>query len=945
MSRKRSEAAEATADETRAASYDYDAFISYSHAWDKDLARAFQSALQGFDRPWYRPRSLKVFRDETNLAASPHLWREIERGLTRSRWLVVMASPSAAVSPWVRQEIHWWLTHRSVDTLLIGWTDGTLVWDSERASFDWSRTDALPREELAGAFGQAPRWVDLRWLRGAEQAGSDPRLVESMAEFVAPLTGKSKDELIGSHVRQRRRTRRWVQATVAALTTLLSIAVVGGITAYDQRNNARAQALVAQSRQLVAEASSIRDAQPDLARQLIVQAYRLAPTAEAVGALVESYAIPRVVHGRGAVLAATYSSRGLLAVADGGVRLFDPARGTPPVSVDSVQRPVTAVAFSPDGLLLALGSDDGEVWLLDVKDSSRPRTLAVASAAADRMEVLVLVLTSGGRLVAMTERGGIVLDIQDPAHPRSLTSLPGSPVAASPTGNLIATEGQDRHLRLWTLSGSARPRPAATVSSLPGGVFRAPQRAVFSPNGQLLAVAGSDSRVRLWDVADPGRPVARPDLYAQSRFGVLAVAFSPDATTLATGDSDGTVALWDVSDPLRPRSGARLSGHTTSVGGLSFSPDGNTVASVGANESTDLGTDTDTDAVRLWAVSGSERTSAFTTLPTAGTFPPSFSQDGGLLAAGGDPTTVWRVDGTGAPRLVATLESFNAGGQAAAFGVAGRSLFSGLPVKAWDMTDPARPRDLAPETARVRGVEELSVNPVLPLVATRAARGGTVQLWDVGERTRPLLLGTLGDSFGRAQAMAFSPDGALLAVPDHEGVVQLWRVAQHARPTPAGHLPAAGGKATALAFSPRRRILLVGDETGTITTWDLSSPGRPLRKGASTRHTGGIIGLAFHPRGELAATVGLERIRLWNLGVPAHPVEVTSLSGGGLYPFATVGFSPDGRLLAVSGDRGMRLWTVDQTTILQRLCAESPRITREQWTQYLPDRPYDPPCA
>ncbi|WP_327351540.1 hypothetical protein [Streptomyces sp. NBC_01304] len=63
---------------------DYDAFISYSHVWDKDVATAFQSALQSFDRPWHRPRSLQLFRDETNLVARPHLWREIEEGPARS---------------------------------------------------------------------------------------------------------------------------------------------------------------------------------------------------------------------------------------------------------------------------------------------------------------------------------------------------------------------------------------------------------------------------------------------------------------------------------------------------------------------------------------------------------------------------------------------------------------------------------------------------------------------------------------------------------------------------------------------------------------------------------------------------------------------------------------------------------------------------------------------
>ena len=57
-----------------AADFDYDAFISYSRdTVDRDIAARLQNELQRFTTPWYRPRTrtLRVFRDETNLQAHP----------------------------------------------------------------------------------------------------------------------------------------------------------------------------------------------------------------------------------------------------------------------------------------------------------------------------------------------------------------------------------------------------------------------------------------------------------------------------------------------------------------------------------------------------------------------------------------------------------------------------------------------------------------------------------------------------------------------------------------------------------------------------------------------------------------------------------------------------------------------------------------------------------
>ena len=53
---------------------DYDGFISYSHAQDKPVAAALQTAVQRLGKPWYRRRALRIFRDDTSLSATPHLW-------------------------------------------------------------------------------------------------------------------------------------------------------------------------------------------------------------------------------------------------------------------------------------------------------------------------------------------------------------------------------------------------------------------------------------------------------------------------------------------------------------------------------------------------------------------------------------------------------------------------------------------------------------------------------------------------------------------------------------------------------------------------------------------------------------------------------------------------------------------------------------------------------
>jgi hypothetical protein len=64
----------------------YKGFLSYSHAADDKLAPSVQAALHRVARPWYRLRSMWIFRDKTGLAATPSLWNAIEKALSNSEY-------------------------------------------------------------------------------------------------------------------------------------------------------------------------------------------------------------------------------------------------------------------------------------------------------------------------------------------------------------------------------------------------------------------------------------------------------------------------------------------------------------------------------------------------------------------------------------------------------------------------------------------------------------------------------------------------------------------------------------------------------------------------------------------------------------------------------------------------------------------------------------------
>ena len=262
-------------------------------------------------------RALRIFRDTASLAANPALWTSIEDGLRSSQWFILLASADAAKSEWVNREVRWWVAHRSPDRLLVVGTDSGLAWDVQRR--DWAVDAAVP-PALRGAFGAEPLWVDLSDLRLDGRRPVVP--ADRVAAVAAPLRGMAKDMLVGEHLRQHRRAMRLARGAVAVLAMLTAVAVAASIIAVGQRNTAieqRDQALAGQftlvARQLIAT-------NPSIAAQFDVAANQVSSTPDSETRLLDTTTTP-------------LSSR-----------LTGPAG-----AVDSV-------ALSPDGKILAVGSED-----------------------------------------------------------------------------------------------------------------------------------------------------------------------------------------------------------------------------------------------------------------------------------------------------------------------------------------------------------------------------------------------------------------------------------------------------------------------------------------------------------------------------------------------------------------------------------------------------------
>jgi WD40 repeat protein len=251
---------------------------------------------------------------------------------------------------------------------------------------------------------------------------------------------------------------------------------------------------------------------------------------------------PAFLDYRGFALALAFSPDGRMLAVSGSepdILLYDLRAGGAGRPLGMPIRDGKGLALSPDGRTLAVSSYlDHDVLLWDLAAGRERARLRGHQSAA-----ISLAFAPDGRTLAsgaMSDRAILLWDLAT-GRPLRRLGVPAGPVpclAYSPDGPWLASvRTHERQVRLWDLEGRRGDR-------LIGSHSRARESVAFSPDGRMLATAGEDWVVRLWDLATDTelRRVGGSD------DPLTAVAFSPDGRILAAAGRDADIRLWNVAD-------------------------------------------------------------------------------------------------------------------------------------------------------------------------------------------------------------------------------------------------------------------------------------------------------------------------------------------------------------------------------------------------------------
>ncbi len=762
------------------------------------------------------------------------------------------------------------------------------------------------------------------------------------------------------------RSQRRLRAVLAAVAALLVVAVIAGVVALDQRGNARDQATAAEAQRLGARA--LLNDQLDRALLLARQGVALDDTVRTrgnlLGALLRSPAAIGVIRAdHAAILSAAVSPDGsTLAVGNiaGEVLLFDTRTRRRLATVEPTpnEPAIYALAYSPDGSRLAVAhtsipgasADYPAGWrilvaLVDMRSRrvverlAMPRELAVGGVQFSpdgRTLGVTLYADNAGSLMRFDVRTGRRSGAPVPVElHRRLTVDPFQVWPRSP----VAITSDGRQLVVGAENG-VTVRDAATLSVLKrfpaagkAAIRTLPTAYALSGDDRTVAIGGEDGSLRLLDLPTGKLQTAS----GRHRAAVNEAGFTPNGRTLVTASEDGDVILWDVRQAAAAET---LSGHARSAFSPQIADHGKTLYTASLD-----------GTVLIWDLVGRRRLGQrFPAGAGNDSVAPrySLSSDGRLLADGQADGAISLVDMRTLKRRGAFPVVRNSHVEGIGFVPGSHLLVVGGAYGSVSLVDADRGhvvKQLYGHPAQFRFRGRVTDNPIWTpgmsadgsLLAT-ASRDGMIRFWslpDGGARGAPLRFG-----YGAADVQ-LSPNGRWLSVVAlNREVVQdrleIWDVRRRQR---VKTLRPPGG-ADFGRFSPDGRFLAVGDLRGRVqvfatTTWKPVTPSF-----AGVRATWA----AFTRDGGKLATGNTDgTVRLWDVASgQALGAPLPGIPNSRVVPI----FTPDDTHLIAAYQNGRAYrWDIRPASLVRQACkVAGRRLTRGEWDEFVPRRPYHPAC-
>ena len=514
----------------------YDAFISYKHAKSSAFATDLELHLKRYARGWLaRPR--RIFRDEQHLHLGGDLPAMIREALDRSQYLILLASPQAAASPWVREELDIWCGQLGrTNDLLIILTDGEIGVTEDGTAIDWSATTALPKV-LKTHLGSLPLWTDLSQERQPEQRTlENPEYKSAINSIVARLEKQDPNAILGEEWRLRRRNTRIATGTIVTLAVMLAVIVIA-LLLLKNRNTALTEALAVSRSHELAASSRLEHAPKALA--LARQAVENKASAEAVRALTDAMARFPALR---AHLVSAPDAIETIAVAPGGGSLLYAAPGGRRIGRVGLDGQVLSDLILPGDKVVSGMVVDGQavyawswdaIWHVDTTTNATQEIImperieggALMSLAVDAPKRLILGW-SDGAVTWQSLTGGDTGPLY--RHPGTVTDL-------------VVVDGTILSTALAGEASLAVLRPGADAPVFIARKFGPANKLAISADGSRLAVGFEFPWVGVWSLPD-----LRRQWIEEISGSATAVTFWPaNSHGVAVGNVDGEVTVFD----------------------------------------------------------------------------------------------------------------------------------------------------------------------------------------------------------------------------------------------------------------------------------------------------------------------------------------------------------------------------------------------------------------